>query len=334
VVTAVAALTAGVCGGDSPTEVNNSVASIQMTATSTNPRVGEQTIIGATPVGSGGVAVQGVACVITSSDPSTLLLVPDGPGARGTGVRAGSVTVVAVCGGQGNSIVITVRPALVSFSVSAIGTGNGSIFLNPAGGSYDQGTSVTATATPNTLSSIPSTFGGWGGACAAFGTASTCTLTLTTSTTATATFNVGSSIYVGTAVPSTAMGNVTAGLGCQYAITLSGTFSAVVSANSVGTLSGTTTGSATTGITTTFSPPNTSCTSNPFTVALSGAVTGSDAAASAIGSSSNNRQRFTFAGTRTGNTMTGSLTIMTITSDGVTDFTFTKVITPYTMTRP
>ena len=87
--------------------------------------------------------------------------------------------------------------------------------------------------------------------------------------------------------------------------------------------------------TTTFSPPNTTCTSNPFTVNLTGAVSGTDAAAVAVGASANNtRQQFTFNGSRNGNTMTGTLTIMTTVSDGFTDFPFTTVITPYVMTKP
>jgi|GEM_PF-2665830 len=328
---AIVVLTFSACGSNGP--VSPSVASIQMTATSSNPRVGETTIIGATPVGSGGVAVQGVACAITSSDPSTLLLVPDGPGARGTGIKVGAATVSAVCGGVGNSIVITVRPALVTFSVNSIGSGNGSVFLNPAGGTYDQGTSVTATATPNTLSTIPSAFGGWGGACVSFGIQNTCTLTLNSSTTATATFTQVAVTFVGQTVPSTAMGTVTASAGCRYAISLSGSFSATVTSEVNGTLTGTVSGSATTGIVTTFTPPFTSCSANPFTVALTGTLSGSNTAVVAVGSRTNNQQRFTFNGTRTGNTMTGSLTIFTSTSDGITDFPFTKVITPYTLTR-
>ena len=332
----VVVLTAG-CGdtGTSPADdaPADDVASVQMTATSTNPRVGETTTIGATPVGPGGVAIQGVVCVFASSDPAVLLLTGS-PVAQGVGVTAGTATVTAVCGSKQNSIVITVRPEQFTFTVTTLGTGSGSVFLNPAGGTYDAGTVVTVTATPNTLSTFGSTFDGWGGACATFGVQASCTLTLMSNQVATATFTLEPANFTGTPIPVTAMGSVTTPLGCQFAITLSGTFAAAVTSNSVGTLGGVATGSAITGITTTFSPPFTTCTSNPFTVALTGAVSGTDAAAVAVGASANNaRQLFTFNGSRNGNTMTGTLTIMTTVSDGFTDFPFSTVITPYVMTK-
>jgi hypothetical protein len=49
---------------------------------------------------------------------------------------------------------------------------------------YNGGTSVTLTENPTS----PSTFGGWGGACAAFGTMPTCTLTMNSAQNVTATF--------------------------------------------------------------------------------------------------------------------------------------------------
>jgi hypothetical protein len=330
----VVVLTAGCSDtGTSPADDADDVDSVQMTATSTNPRVGETTTIGATPVGPGGVAIQGVVCVFTSSDPAVLLLTGS-PVVQGVGVTAGTATVTAVCGSKQNTIVITVRPEQFTLTVTTLGTGSGSAFLNPAGGTYDAGTVVTVTATPNTLSTFTSTFDGWGGACATFGVQASCTLTLMSSQVATATFTLEPANFTGTPIPVTAMGNVTTSLGCQFAITLSGTFAAAVTSNSVGTLGGVATGSAATGITTTFSPPNTTCTSNPFTVDLTGAVSGTDAAAVAVGASANNsRQQFTFNGSRNGNTMTGTLTIMTTVSDGFTDFPFTTVITPYVMTK-
>ena len=332
----VVVLTAG-CGdtGTSPADdVTDDVTSVQMTATSTNPRVGETTTIGATPVGPTGLTIQGVVCVFTSSNPAVLLLTGS-PVTQGVGVTAGTATVTAVCGSKQGTIVITVRPEQVTFTVTTLGTGSGSVFLNPAGGTYDAGTVVTVTATPNTLSTFTSTFDGWGGACATFGVQASCTLTLMSSQVATATFTLQPANFTGTPIPVTAMGNVTTSIGCQHAITLSGTFAVAVTSNSVGTLGGVATGSAATGITTTFSPPNTTCASNPFTVNLTGAVSGTDAAAVAVGASANNaRQQFTFNGSRNGNTMTGTLTIMTTVSDGFTDFTFTTVITPYVMTKP
>ena len=325
------------CGdtGTSPADdVTDDVTSVQMTATSTNPRVGETTTIGATPVGPTGLTIQGVVCVFTSSNPAVLLLTGS-PVTQGVGVTAGTATVTAVCGSKQGTIVITVRPEQFTFTVTTLGTGSGSVFLNPAGGTYDAGTVVTVTATPNTLSTFGSTFDGWGGACATFGVQASCTLTLMSSQVATATFTLEPANFTGTPIPVTAMGNVTTPAGCQFAITLSGTFAAAVTSNSVGTLGGVATGSAITGIRTTFIPAFTTCTSNPFTVALTGAVSGTDAAAVAVGASANNaRQQFTFNGSRNGNTMTGTLTIMTTVSDGFTDFPFTTVITPYVMTKP
>jgi len=327
----VVVLTAG-CG-DTGTSPADDVTSVQMTATSTNPRVGETTTIGATPVGPGGVAIQGVVCVFTSSNLAVLLLTGS-PVTQGVGVTAGTATVTAVCGSKQGTVVITVRPEQVTFTVTTLGTGSGSVFLNPAGGTYDAGTVVTVTATPNTLSTFTSTFDGWGGACATFGVQASCTLTLMSNQVATATFTLEPANFTGTPIPVTAMGSVTTPAGCQFAITLSGTFAAAVTSNSVGTLGGVATGSAITGIATTFIPAFTTCTSNPFTVNLTGAVSGTDAAAVAVGASANSQQQFTFNGSRNGNTITGTLTIMTSVSDGFTDFPFTTVITPYVMTKP
>ena len=335
----VVVLTAG-CGDtgtstadDVTDDVTDGVTSVQMTSTSNNPRVGETTTIGATPVGPTGVAIQGVVCVFTSSNPAVLLLTGS-PVTQGVGVTAGTATVTAVCGSKQNTIVITVRPELVTFTVTTPGTGSGSVFLNPAGGTYDAGTDVTVTATPNTLSTFGSTFDGWGGACATFGVQASCTLTLMSNQVATATFTLEPANFTGTPIPVTVMGSVTTPALCRFEISLSGTFAAAVTSNSVGTLGGVATGSAITGIATTFIPQFTTCTSNPFTVALTGAVSGTDAAAVAVGASANSaRQQFTFNGSRNGNTMTGTLTIMTTVSDGFTDFPFSTVITPYVMTK-
>ncbi|MFN8445348.1 MAG: choice-of-anchor D domain-containing protein [Caldilineaceae bacterium] len=58
-----------------------------------------------------------------------------------------------------------------TISVAMDGTGNGSVNLNPTGGSYDYGTVVTATATPTTGSH----FAGWSGDCTGI---ATCVLTV------------------------------------------------------------------------------------------------------------------------------------------------------------
>lgn len=324
---AAALLGAGACGGDKITSPAASVASVQILANPTNPRVGETTTLGATPLNSGGVAVQGVSCTMVSGNTAVLLLTPDGGGWRGLGVTFGTAVVTATCGSKQNTVTITVRPPLVTLTVTKVGAGNGSVFINPAGGTYDAGTSVVITATALT----GSTFGGWGGACSASGTASTCSLTLGSSQSVTATFTLGET-FAGTPIPNTAMGNVSAGVGCGYAISTSGTLTALV-LSSGGVLSGTASGTANVGIVVTYTPPNTTCTANPFSTALTGAVSGTDANVSIVAADANDMRKFTFAGTRSGNTLTGSLTILTTVSDGVTLYPLTKVITPYTMTK-
>lgn len=59
---------------------------------------------------------------------------------------------------------------------------------------YPVGTVVTLTAVANS----PSTFGGWGGACASFGTTSTCSVTMNSPQSVVAIFNVAGPIQVGT----------------------------------------------------------------------------------------------------------------------------------------
>ena len=67
---------------------------------------------------------------------------------------------------------------------------NGVVSETGCSGTYDPGTIVTLTAVPNSPPSTPaSTFGGWGGACASFGTNLTCTVTMNSSQNVTAVFN-------------------------------------------------------------------------------------------------------------------------------------------------
>ena len=160
------------------------VASVQMTAVPYTIRVGQTTSMSATPITSQVVAVQGIPCVFSSSDNSILSLTQSGFEAAGFGKKVGTAKVTAICGPVQNSITITVRPRLVTFVVNNSGTGNGIVLLNPAGGSYDSGTSVTATATPY----LGSTFDGWGSACIGIGSQAPCTLLLATNQVATATF--------------------------------------------------------------------------------------------------------------------------------------------------
>lgn len=210
------------------------VASVQITSTSSNPRVGQTAIFGATPVGPGGVAVPGISCVFVSSNSAVLALSPDGPGARGVGIAAGTAVVTATCGSKSNSVTIIVRPAQVTFSVTKGGNGNGSLFLNPPGGTYDAGTSVTVTATA--LSG--SIFVGWSGACT--GTQATCTLTLTSNQAATGTFQLGAVSI--TANPNVPRFNVSrSGSSCTWTVTVTPRIAFTVNSGSGDGISGTAT---------------------------------------------------------------------------------------------
>lgn len=199
-------LGAGSCGGDKVANPAESVASVQIIATPTNPRVGETAILGATPLNPGGVAVQGVACAMVSDSPAILLVTPDGAGWRGLGVTAGTAVVTATCATRANVVTITVRPAQVTLTVNKLGAGNGSVFINPPGGTYDMGTAVVVTATALT----GSTFVGWGGACPT-GAGAACSLTLNSSQTATAMFVLGDPTRVIELSGNLAFGSVTVG---------------------------------------------------------------------------------------------------------------------------
>src|SRR6476661_3123177 len=83
--------------GTSPPEI----ASVQMTATSSNPRVGETATIGATPVNSGGVAIQGVTCTFASGTP-TVATVNATTGSL-VAVSEGTTVITATCGGVANT---------------------------------------------------------------------------------------------------------------------------------------------------------------------------------------------------------------------------------------
>jgi hypothetical protein len=67
-------------------------------------------------------------------------------------------------------------------------TGGGAAQTGTCSESDAGGTMVTLTATPSTMAGGLSTFGGWGGACASYGTSSTCTLTMNSAENVTASF--------------------------------------------------------------------------------------------------------------------------------------------------
>src|ERR1051326_8364376 len=89
-----------VCGGDSTSPP--AVASVQMTSTNSNPRVGETAHVGATPVNDGGVQVQGVTCTFSSGTPSVATVgATDG---TITALAVGTTVITATCGGKSNTI--------------------------------------------------------------------------------------------------------------------------------------------------------------------------------------------------------------------------------------
>jgi len=60
--------------------------------------VGETAHVGATPVDAGGVAVQGVACVFTSSSPGVAAV--DVSNGTVSALSPGVTTITATCGGK------------------------------------------------------------------------------------------------------------------------------------------------------------------------------------------------------------------------------------------
>lgn len=181
-----AALGAGPCGGE-PTAPPPTVASVTLAVTSTNPRVGEVSHVVATPVNSGGVKVQGVTCKYVSSAPAVAAV--DSLSGDVTGRSFGDATITATCGGKAASVVISVRPRLVTLTIFQAGNGSGAVFASPGQVlGYDEGTTVTITAIPTTIGSGASLFVGWSDACAAAGVATTCTIKMDANKTVTATF--------------------------------------------------------------------------------------------------------------------------------------------------
>lgn len=217
-------LGAGPCGGDGPTSPTNDVASVQINVAGTNPRVGETTLVSATPVNSGGIQVPGVGCTYSSSAPAVATAVQSGANAIVTGISVGSATITATCGGRNNSVVITVRPPLVTLTLTKLGNGPGGLFANPPGLSYDLGTVVTVTASPVS----GSVFTGWGGACGGVGA---CVVTMTANMTVTGTFDPRFSLTITTA--GSGAGTVAANpAGLSYAPNTNVTLTALPSANS------------------------------------------------------------------------------------------------------
>ena len=316
-----------VCGGDTAPKA---VASVMISATSTNPRVGEVTHVSATPVDEGGVQIQGVTCSFTSSAPAIASV--DAISGAVTAVAAGTAVITATCGGKASQITLTVRPPLVTLTLLTAGTGSGAITASPAGGSYDLGTQVTITATANAGSSFT---GFSGGGC---GATSPCTLTLTANTTVTANF-VNSETF-NLSGPGTVGGQQTqmndpSPPGCSYAISISVTSMSFV----LGSTSGTGTATYSIGITAVGQTSPGSCTGLPYTETSSGNITVNGNSISGTlthtgATSGITNQTLTITGTRNGSTISGTFTSSTILKNSQgTNFTSTGGPYQFSLTK-
>lgn len=117
---------------------------VRMTATSLNPRVGENTTVRVELVGHGGLTVPNATCVVDSLPGPPLHMKPNGSGLA-TGV--GAQVVTGRCGGATATLVFNVRPKEVRLTLRKEGLGHGSLFANPfLSYAYDSGTVVTIKA--------------------------------------------------------------------------------------------------------------------------------------------------------------------------------------------
>lgn len=300
------------------------VVSVQISSTNSNPRVGDVTHVAATPVNDGGVQVQGVTCAYSSGAAAVASV--DAATGTVTALSVGTAVITATCGGKSNTITITVRPPLVTLTINQAGTGTGSVFATPAGGSYDQGTTVSIAATAAT----GSTFSGWSGACA--GTTSPCSLLMDANKTVTATFTNGEN-FANSAAFGGSMSSVTdpAPPGCAYTVSANFTsLTLLVTATSA-------TGNASSSILVTGS--GSACTGLPFTVAATGTLTVSGSSISGTlthfsQTYQSNDQTLTINAARSGTTITGTLSIAEVLRNGAgTAFNSTGGPYSFTLTK-
>lgn len=293
------ALAAG-CGGDATSPPP--VASVTLEVVTNNPRVGETAHVGATPVDKNGRTLN-VPCTFVSSTPAVANVDATGTVAA---LTPGVAVITVTCGGVIATTTITVRPKLVTLTITKLGA-PGSVFANPIGPTYDAGTTVTVTATP--LSG--SVFTGWGGACAGAGVALQCQLTLTADAAVTGTFALVENFSGNVSTNSVA---VTSVIGCRYSVNVTGPLTLQVSENSDFSVTGTASITATVHINVTGSPAGVTCTSTPFNVNATGAITGTDSRLTANVTSGGNFN-WPITATRNGSTITGTGTISEILKD-------------------
>lgn len=301
------------------------VASVQMMTTYSNPRVGEATTVSATPVNEGGVQVPGVTCTFTSSAPAVATVDPNAGSVAALSVGATGIT--ATCSGVTNTVTITVRPRLVQLTLNSAGDGAGSILAWPPNGTgYDEGTTVTITATANS----GSMFTGFSGDCT--GTPNPCTLLLNGNKTVTANF-VAFELFRNTASFGGPMSPVNDGSapGCSYDV------AANITTLEIRVTSASTTGTDVTDISITPTSGG-NCTGNPFTDNGTGTLTVSGSNINGTLQNTNGRHKVIVTATRNGNTITGTARVEQVlvngqgaqfpTSGGPYSFTLSRVLNP------
>ena len=301
------------CGSDG-TSPPLTVASVQMSTTYSNPRVGETSNITAKPVTAGGIQVPNVACSFASG--STGIATVNATSGVVTAVSPGTAAITATCGGVSNSLTITVRPRQFTLTVTKTGAGVGAVFNSPAGSTFDEGTVVSVTAT----ASAGSSFTGWTGACV--GKTQPCSVTMNANKQVTADFADGEQFTL--SVPfGGSMSSVSdpAPPGCNYTVSIQVTaFDLLVRS---------TTAAGTAGSSISVTPTGGSCTGNPFTVTATGTltVTGNNIAGTLVffsATRNKNTQTLTINATRTTSSITGTLSINQKLYNGAgTEFTST-----------
>lgn len=306
-----------------------SVAEVQMSTTYSNPRVGESSTVSANPVTSGGVTVQGVTCTFASGSPLVAAVNPT-TGAV-TALTVGTAVITATCGNATGTLTITVRPQLRILTLSAnSGPGSGSLFANPPNGlGYEDGTSVTLTATPLSGSRIEA----WTGDCqATAATSNTCTLIMSANRTAGVVFKTFEA-FATTSSFGGALGNVANAI-CTWQISATITSMTLnLEVRSTGQ-AGTGTESSSIGISVvSVNQPGATCTSSPFSESGTGNLTLNGNTVTGTLSNTSGRHTVAINATRSGTTLSGTATVTQVTQDnnGV-QYTTNKSF-PFTATK-
>ena len=130
----------------------------------------------------------------------------------GLSSRSGTLTIA------GKTVTLNQSGAAqYSLSISKAGTGSGTVTNNPAGSTFNDGTTVILTAAAGSNS----TFAGWSGACT--GTSPTCTLTMNANASVTAAFNLKTYTVTATAGANgtiTPQGTVSVNSGANQSFTI------------------------------------------------------------------------------------------------------------------